>query len=155
MSAILEEPMLHLRPMTQGDVAVVHALEQRAYDFPWTRGIFEDCLRAGYCCWVLELDGEVIGYSILSVAAGESHLLNLCVAPEMQGKGLGRHLLKRMLELARYHHADTVFLEVRLSNRTAIHLYETMGFNEIGMRHRYYPARDGKREDALIMALML
>ncbi len=155
MSAILREPMWRLRPMTQKDVGAVHALEQRAYAFPWSEGIFRDCLRAGYCCWVLDLEREVIGYGVLSVAAGESHLLNLCVDPARQGNGLGRRLLKRMIELARYHDATTLFLEVRVSNRVAIHLYESVGFNEVGVRHRYYPARDGLREDALIMALTL
>ena len=85
------------------------------------------------------------------MAAGECHVLNLCIDPELRGKGLGRYLMKHLLDLARHHKAEMVFLEVRPSNRHAIALYESMGFNEVGRRRRYYPAKKG-REDALVLA---
>jgi len=132
----------------------VAALERRAYEFPWTEGIFRDCLRAGYGCWVLALDAEIAGYGVLSVAAGEAHLLNVCVAPRLQGEGHGRRLMKRLIDLARWHQAQRIFLEVRPSNPRAIRLYHDLGFNEIGRRPNYYPARQG-REDALVLALEL
>ncbi|MFN8901906.1 MAG: ribosomal protein S18-alanine N-acetyltransferase, partial [Lysobacteraceae bacterium] len=84
----------------------------------------------------------------------EAHLLTLCIDPVQQGRGLGRRLLRRMIDLARWHMADRVFLEVRPSNPTAIALYRSEGFNEIGTRPRYYPAKDG-REDAIVMAMEL
>jgi ribosomal-protein-alanine N-acetyltransferase len=145
---------VQFRPMRQADVPLVAAMEARAYAFPWTAGIFRDCLGAGYACWVAESPEGLMGYGVLSVGADEAHLLNLCVDPAWQGHGLGRRLLRRMVDLARWHMADRVFLEVRPSNPNAIALYGSEGFLKIGQRPRYYPAKDG-REDAIVMALEL
>ena len=136
------------------DLDAVMEIESRAYDFPWTQGIFRDCLRVGYCCWCYEIDGLIQGYGVMSVAAGESHILNISVRPESQRQGIGSKLMKHFLQLARRHDADTVMLEVRPSNKLAIKLYEKLGFNEIGVRRNYYPAHRG-REDALLLALSL
>lgn len=143
-----------LRPMREADLPAVMAIEQRAYAFPWTQGVFRDCLLANHPSWVLVEGGHIIGYAVLSVAADEAHVLNLCTSPDMQGRGHGRRLLRALLQLARGRGAHRVFLEVRPSNAPAIALYHDEGFNEIGRRPRYYPARDG-REDALVMALEL
>lgn len=145
---------LALRPMREDDLVAVHTIEARAYEFPWTPGIFRDCLRADYPAWILHSDGRIIGYFLMSVAAGEAHVLNICIAPEMQGRGHGRRLLHNLLKLARGRGVARVFLEVRPSNANAIALYHDEGFNEIGRRPRYYPAKDG-REDALVMAMEL
>lgn len=144
-----------LRAMTDADLGAVTAVEAGAYSVPWSEAIFRDCLRAGYCCLVAERAGALIGHAVMSVAAGECHVLNLCVAPEAQRGGLGRRLLRRMLALARRCEADTAFLEVRPSNRGAIALYRSEGFDEIGWRRGYYPAAGGAREDALMMARAL
>ena len=136
------------------DLDAVMEIESRAYDCPWTQGIFRDCLRVGYCCWCYEIDGLIQGYGVMSVAAGESHILNISVRPESQRQGIGSKLMKHFLQLARRHDADTVMLEVRPSNKLAIKLYEKLGFNEIGVRRNYYPAHQG-REDALLLALSL
>jgi ribosomal-protein-alanine N-acetyltransferase len=151
VSAVVKEAGFWLRPMRDGDVAAVLAVEQAAYQYPWTDAIFRDCLRVGYCCWVAMMRGEIIGYGIMSVTGGECHLLNLCVHPDRQGQGLGRRILRRMLAIGRSHGADTAFLEVRVSNRAAIALYEAEGFGEVGTRRAYYPAVRG-REDAIVMA---
>lgn len=143
-----------MRPMRENDLDAVIAIEQRAYPFPWTRGIFRDCLRADYPAWVLQLDGGVIGYGVLSIAADEAHILNLCTDPDAQGRGHGRRLLRSLLQIARGRGVRRMFLEVRPSNPHAIALYHDEGFNEIGRRPRYYPAKDG-REDALVMAMEL
>ncbi|WP_133500627.1 ribosomal protein S18-alanine N-acetyltransferase [Cognatilysobacter terrigena] len=143
-----------LRPMREADVDAVYSVERRAYEFPWTAGIFRDCLRADYLAWVLDIDGVIAGYFLLSLAAGEAHVLNICVAPEFQGHGHGRRLLRSLVQLARSRGAQRIFLEVRPSNRHAIVLYDQEGFNEIGRRPRYYPAKDG-REDAIVMAMEL
>ena len=154
MSALLKDPLLKMRPMEEADIDAVMEVEVRAYPFPWTHGIFRDCLKVGYHCWVYILNETIAGYSVMSVAVGEAHILNVCVAPEHQGRGLGRRLLERMLTQARKEGADTAFLEVRISNRPAIRLYETAGFNEVGLRRGYYPNHSG-REDAVVMALSL
>lgn len=146
-------PNLELRPMMRNDVSRVMEVEPRAYPFSWTEAIFQDCLRVGYSCWVLEdaKTSHLIGYGVMSMAVGECHVLNLTVRPEMQGRGFGRHLLRCFLEVARKRHVETVFLEVRPTNAPALELYRTEGFNEVGLRRGYYPAIHG-REDALVMA---
>lgn len=154
MVAILKTGLPEMRPLRLDDVAEVVALEARAYEFPWSDGIFRDCLRAGYNCWVLVHDNTIIGYGVLSVAAGEAHVLNVCISPDAQGAGHGRRLMRRLMDLARWHNSARIFLEVRPSNPRAIQLYHSLGFNEIGRRPNYYPTARG-REDALVMALEL
>ncbi len=144
-------PDIEIRAMRQEDLAEVSALETASYEFPWSAGVFRDCLKAGHPCWVLCRTGEVAGYGILSVAAGEAHVLNICVGPALRGQGLGRYLLHRLLDIARWNGAETVFLEVRPSNPVAQKLYQSMGFAEIGRRPRYYPAASG-REEAIVMS---
>ena len=147
-------PHAEIRAMRREDLPAVAAMEAASYDFPWSQGIFSDCLKAGHPCWVLWVEGEVAGYGVLSVAAGEAHVLNVCIGPGHRGVGLGRLLMRRLLDIARWNGATRVFLEVRPSNPIAQKLYESMGFGEIGRRPKYYPARQG-REDAIVMALDL
>lgn len=154
MSAILKEPALEFRPMRQEDLMEVIEIERRSYPFPWTRSIFSDCLHAGYSCWVCTRAGVIQGYGIISVAVGESHLLNLCVREEARCQGVGRKMLRHLVAIARRHDADILFLEVRVSNHSARKLYEAEGFNELGTRRAYYPLHEG-REDALILARTL
>jgi len=151
MSAVLQEPISFIRPMQPDDVPVVLELESSAYSHPWSEGILRDCLRVGYGCWVCECGDRIVGHVVMSVAVGEAHLLNICVAPSWQGRGLGRRLLRRMLRIARERGTDTMFLEVRASNQGARGLYESEGFSEIGRRRDYYPARRGS-EDAIVYA---
>ena len=152
MSAILQEPIPHIRPMTNADLVDVLAIETSAYSHPWSEGILRDCMRVGYSCWVCELGENIVGHAVMSVAVGEAHLLNLCVSPDCQGLGVGRRLLARVLRIAGECEADTMFLEVRESNIGARGLYESEGFGEIGRRRDYYPMDDGGREDALVYA---
>jgi len=140
-----------MRAMQEGDLDQVAALEAAAYPYPWTWGIFRDCLRAGYGCWVLVRDDQLLGYGVLSAAADEAHVLNVCVDPACQGRGHGRQLMRRLIDLARWQRARRLYLEVRPSNTRAIGLYESLGFALIGRRPAYYPAPGG-REDALVMA---
>ena len=151
MSAVIKEAALNIRPMREEDIEFVIDIENQAYQYPWTKTIFQDCLQVGYCCWVLERDDILVAYGVMSVAVGESHLLNLCVHPDYQSIGLGKALLMHLLELALEHNAYMTFLEVRPSNFAAIKLYFDNGFDEIGVRRNYYPAKVG-REDALILA---
>jgi len=147
-------PESEIRAMRLQDLDAVAAMEAASYAFPWSRGIFADCLRAGHPCWLLWVDGEIAGYGILSIAAGEAHILNICIGEAWRGQGLGRRLLMRLIDVIRWSGAERVFLEVRPSNPNAKTLYESIGFTEIGRRPRYYPARHG-REDAIVMELVL
>ena len=152
MNRLCEVRADHFRRMLLTDVREIALIERRAYDFCWTEGIFRDCIRSGYFCRVLQNpQGGIQGYGILSAAAGEAHILNVCVREELQGRGLARQILDHLLELADSVHTRTVFLEVRPSNHRAVRLYTAAGFCEIGLRIGYYPAAKGK-EDALVMA---
>ncbi len=151
MNAVLKQPDLNLRPMAETDISDVLQIEHAAYAFPWNRNIFRGCLRENYCCRVVELDGGIAGYAIMSTGVDEAHLLNLCVDPGYHRTGLGDVLLNTMLDYARKQEAVTTFLEVRPSNKAARRFYEKRGFVEVGLRANYYPAKFG-REDAIIMA---
>ncbi|TCJ18497.1 ribosomal-protein-alanine N-acetyltransferase [Parasulfuritortus cantonensis] len=150
MSAQVQFSPPNFRPMTREDVDAIILIERAAYPYPWTRGNFRDCLDSGYSCWVAEQDGRVVGYSIMMAGAGEGHVLNCCVAPDWQGRGLGRLLMRRMIAGAPEYQVECLFLEVRPSNARAIALYESLGFETVGLRRHYYPADQG-REDALVM----
>ena len=155
MSAVVRAlPDATIRPMREADLGQVLSIEREAYEFPWSREIFRNCLRVGYGCLVLETDGVVNAYGMLQIAAGKSRLLNLCVRRKLHGRGLGRRLLTFLIEVARSHRADTLRLEVRPSNAAARRLYGAMGFTQVGVSRGYYPARTG-REDAMILALVL
>ena len=154
MSAVSQPGPVRLRALRESDLAEVMAIEVRGYPFPWTRGIFIDCLRAGYPGLAMERDGQLVGYGVLSIAADEAHVLNICIDPLAQSRGLGRQLLRALVQLAADRGAQRVFLEVRPSNTPALALYHSEGFNEIGRRPRYYPAAQG-REDAVVMAIEL
>ncbi len=154
MSTILNDPLLLVRPMTEEDISAVMELELRAFPFPWSVGNFRDCLRSGYYCPLLHIDGRIAGYGVMSTGADEAQILTLCIDPDLQGRGLGRSLLQHLLQQARACNVDTAFLEVRDSNRVARVLYESSGFNEVGVRRGYYPADSG-REDAIILATTL
>jgi len=154
MSAVIEMSLGRIRNMAEADLDEVMAIETDIYDYPWTRGIFQDCMRVGYLCHVLEQDDAIKAYSVLSVGVAESHVLTLCVRPDSQRQGLGRMMMEYMLELASQAGAETMLLEVRPSNVSAIQLYHQLQFNEVGTRPDYYPSTDG-REDALIMARSL
>jgi ribosomal-protein-alanine N-acetyltransferase len=140
--------------MTPGDLPAVAAVERASYPFPWSEGIFRDCLRVGYLCRVADLDREIVAYGVLAMGAGEAHILNLCVSEDLRGRGVGRQMLMLLLERARQAGMEAVFLEVRPSNPRAIALYQSVGFVQVGLRKGYYQA-EGGREDALVFRLDL
>jgi ribosomal-protein-alanine N-acetyltransferase len=140
--------------MTAADLEVVVSIEAAVYHHPWTRGNFSDSLAAGYHCSIVECGKEIAGYTVVMIAAGEAHLLNLSVAGPWQRRGVGRELLAFVLSLAREHRAARILLEVRPSNGAARSLYAAAGFTEITTRRAYYPA-GATREDAVIMQLEL
>ncbi len=154
MIAPMQEPPVHIRPMHYDDLAMVSDIERRSYDFPWSHGVFRDCLLAGYKCIVMDRDARVAGYAILSIAAGEAHILNLCVDPAHRVHGYGEQLLNEILGRARIAEVEEIFLEVRPSNEAAMALYKKKGFHQIANRPKYYQARQG-REDAAILSKKL
>lgn len=142
--------------MISADLGEIMAIERASYPFPWTEGIFRDCLRVGYLCRVLVTGNDaVVGYGVLSHGGGEAHILNVCVAMAYRHRGLGKTMVSQMMDDARRLGADTLLLEVRVSNTVAIELYHKLGFNEIGVRNNYYPSANNAREDALLFGLDL
>lgn len=140
--------------MLPSDLETVLAIEQASYPYPWTKGIFLDCLQGNYLCWTVKpkqpgKDAGLLAYVIASVAVGECHLLNICVTPACRGQGIANFLMRELMTEAVVLGASQMFLEVRPSNVAAQVLYQRMGFVEVGRRKHYYPAQNG-REDALI-----
>ena len=150
----LRDMPVTVRKMGHEDLVEVADIERRSYDFPWCHGVFRDCLLAGYSCLVLVQEERTIGYGILSVAAGEAHILNLCIDPGFRSRGYGARLLDGMIAVANRAEVTEIFLEVRPSNATAIQLYEQKVFNQIASRPSYYQATDG-REAAAVYARRL
>jgi ribosomal-protein-alanine N-acetyltransferase len=143
-----------IRAMTHDDLPHVSDIERRSYEYPWSHGVFRDCLLAGYHCMVLENEDRIAGYSVLSIAAGEAHILNICVDPAHRAYGYGARLLDDILLKARGESVREVFLEVRPTNVTALALYKKRGFVQIAERPAYYQAHDG-REDAAVLSRKL
>jgi ribosomal-protein-alanine N-acetyltransferase len=143
-----------IRPMHELDVPTVVAIERAGYQFPWSEGIFRDCLRVGYTCRVVDCGGEIAGYGIMSVGAGEAHILNVCIREEYRCRGLARKLLLYLLDRARAAGMYEAFLEVRPTNTVASRLYLSLGFEQVGMRRGYYQATVG-REDACVLRRLL
>ena len=139
------------RAMTVRDISAVMEIETVAYAHSWSEGNFRDCLSSGYEAVVCEVGQRIIGYGVMSTAADEAHLLNLCIHPRKQGQGHGWQLLNHLMQIAGQKKVSTVFLEVRASNKRACTLYHMAGFNEIGFRTGYYPSGSG-REDAIVFA---
>jgi ribosomal-protein-alanine N-acetyltransferase len=157
MAAALDDlpmPTMKIRAMQAADVPAVAVIERESYRFPWSEGIFRDCVRVGYCCRVVEFDQLLVGYGVLSAGAGEAHLLNICIRDAYRTRGIGRRLLDHLFADARAAGARELFLEVRPSNTAAIRLYQTLGFTSVGLRRGYYQA-EGGREDAIVMRLSL
>ena len=154
MISRIQEIPVNVRNMTHDDLASVSDIERLSYEFPWSHGVFRDCLLAGYSCIVLDRGRHVVGYGILSIAAGEAHILNLCVATEFRGLGYGERLLDDIIERAHYAEVNVIFLEVRPTNSSALSLYRKKGFHKIAKRPAYYQASSG-REDADVLSLVL
>lgn len=154
MVAKLHQEPTEVRNMTHDDLSLVSDIERRSYDFPWSHGVFRDCLLAGYNCIVLQRGESVVGYSILSIAAGEAHILNLCVDPDHRQLGYGEQLLDHLLRVATEAEVREVLLEVRPTNEHALALYAKKGFRQIASRTAYYQAMAG-REDAAVLSLLL
>jgi ribosomal-protein-alanine N-acetyltransferase len=150
----IREIEANVRVMAHPDLSQVSDIERRSYDFPWSHGVFRDCMFAGYDCIVIDREGTVAGYAILSVAAGEAHILNLCVDLQFRKHGYGERLLNEILERAIHAEVVEIFLEVRPSNEAAILLYEKKGFRHIAERPAYYQAKGG-REDAAVLSRVL
>jgi len=159
MSAQLDrtgpEAQARFEPLLADRLDEVMRVEDRAYLLPWSRANFLDALHSGYQAQMLVAQGQVLGYFVAMQGVDEVHLLNITVAPEFQGQGWARLLLEALAIWSRGVGAQWLWLEVRVGNARAIHVYEAQGFARVGLRKGYYPAGQGLREDAIVMSKRL
>ncbi len=145
---------IHLRRLRLGDLDAIESIERRAYPTPWSRSMFAGELAKGtsLCLGAFEADGEergkLVGYLIVSRYVDAWHVMNVAVHPDHRSRGVATMLLERLFELTADDKRRGYTLEVRVSNATAIRLYERLGFRSRGTRRGYYT---DNREDALIM----
>ena len=146
--------LLRREPLTVADLGAVLAIENAAYEFPWTRGNFIDALAAGnHAQGLRDAAGTLCAYCVAMAGVQEMHLLNLTVAPPYQHRGLARLMLDALVAASGAADARWLWLEVRESNQRAQAVYRRYGFEPIGVRRGYYPAAGGQREDAIVMRL--
>ncbi|MCZ8235257.1 MAG: ribosomal protein S18-alanine N-acetyltransferase [Inhella sp.] len=143
------------RPLDVASVERILPIEQQVYSHPWTRGNFIDSIAAGHKGAVGLLNDDVVCYWVAMTVLDEVHLLNVAVAREHWGQGLGQAAMAHLLAQARAAGADQVWLEVRVSNARAIALYARLGFEPMGLRRAYYPLDPHRREDARLMRHLL
>ena len=146
---------LQFLPLTVARLDDVVRVEQRAHDHPWTRRHFADTLVAGYQGQLLCSADDILGYFVAMQGVDEVHLLNITVAPAHQHQGWGRMLLDALVIWARAQGAQWLWLEARVSNFRALHVYESFGLKRVGDRKNYYPAAQGQREHAVVMSMQL
>ena len=147
---------LTLGAMRVEDLDEVMPIENAIYAHPWTRGNFLDSLRTGdQALTVRNQAGRLLAYVVVMEAVDEAHLLNISVTQELHGAGLGYLLLELAVQMARRHLMRIMLLVVRVSNVSALRLYQRYGFVEIGRRKNYYPVDLTTREDAIVMQLSL
>ncbi len=134
------EALAAIRPMAPEDLDAVAAIEAQSFPNPWPReALAHELLQNVYCSsFVAEWEGAVAGYAFLWVIYDEAHLVNVAVAPERRGRGLGEALLVHVLRHAKAQGATGIHLEVRETNAPAITLYLRYGFRVLGRADRYY-----------------
>jgi len=136
--------------LTLADLDDTCAIENRAFERPWTRGNLVDSLMGDHLALACRVNHQLVGYAIVMMVLDEMHLLNLVIDPDWQKRGLGQLLLDAVIALARQRDCLTLYLEVRNSNAAAQKLYNLNEFVMIGVRQQYYPTNFG-REDAIVM----
>lgn len=141
---------LDFRKLSESDLLDILTIENQNYEFPWSEQIFRDCIHSSYHCYAVLMYQKFSGYVIVSSVLDEAHLLNICLSKEWQGHGLGRSVFFWLFDECKKMKINKMFLEVRPSNLVALALYNSLGFETIGIRKGYYPATDG-REDAIAM----
>lgn len=151
MSAVLSAPQARFEALSEHQLDEVLRIESSAYAHPWTALNFLDALSAGYQAQVLKAGGTLLGYFVAMKGVDEVHLLNLTVAQAYQGQGWARVMLDALAIWARGQGAAWLWLEVRVGNARALHVYQRHGFRRVGERKAYYPAGPAQREDAVVM----
>ncbi|SFC75946.1 ribosomal protein S18-alanine N-acetyltransferase [Pseudoalteromonas denitrificans] len=146
--------MTQLQDLNASDVDSMMIIEQTCHSHPMSHKNMLSCFGGRYFSRGLYLEQALIGFYMAEMAGPDFTLMDICISPEYQGKGYAKKLLENLLDEATKRSAESIFLEVRVSNVAAIGLYESLGFNEMGLRKDYYPTEQG-REDGKLMGLVL
>ena len=143
---------LVIRRMTVEDVPAAHAIDVSSFTLPWPERSFrfEVTDNPASRCWVAELEGRIVGMLVLWLIVDEAHIATLATHPEYRQQGIAKNLLLTALDYAHTEGAQTAFLEVRAGNLAARSMYRRFGFEEVGLRERYYKDNN---EDAILMTL--
>ncbi|MDF7667654.1 ribosomal protein S18-alanine N-acetyltransferase [Orbaceae bacterium ESL0727] len=151
--------MKTISSLNSADLPAAYQLEQICHAFPWSRNTFYSNQGEHYFNQKITLNNQLVGFCICHLVADEASLFNIAIDPAFRRQGLAKALLTSLInQLATqssHNPIKTIWLEVRASNQAAIHLYNSLGFNELTIRKNYYPAQGGKQEDAIIMAYTL
>ena len=143
-------------PVNQDIVEQLMVIELACHPHPWSEKTFRSCIDGRYFAEYLTIDNIIVGFYVGEHVAGESTLMDVCVAPEQQGKGYGKALLLQFFEQCKKLETKSIFLEVRAKNISAQMLYINQGFTEISRRTGYYPSNTGfGYEDAIVMSKKL
>mgnify|MGYP005709740505 FL=1 len=132
------------------DLEQIVKIEKDTNEHPWSLNNFKSSLDAGNSSIVLKKENIILGYAFFSIVATDSHLLNIAVSRNYQGKGYGRKILEKVILQSSVLGATVIFLEVRISNHRAINFYEKFGFKRDAIRYEYYQGTP--KEDALLMS---
>ena len=137
-----------IRAWEEKDIPAIADIENKSFADPWTEGMLSDTLRFPvYHTFLAEEGGQVCGYGCLILLFEDAELANIAVSPTHRGQGVGKLLMEKMHDYAKTFGAERMLLEVRVSNQSAIGLYEKYGYERYGLRENYYA--DG--EDAYLM----
>lgn len=145
---------VQVQTLALSDAPAMAILAKQAHSHPMTQNVIESCFGTLYTCLGIVVDAKLLGFAIVHQIFEDATLMDICVAPEEQGAGHGRTLLKAVIDKARVGGAETLLLEVRASGVVARKLYIKSGFVETGCRKDYYQCLSG-HEDAVLMALSL
>ena len=141
---------MELYPVSYSDLDQITRIENETNEYPWSLNNFESSLDAGNSSIVLKDRKNIIGYAFFSVIGTDSHLLNITVSKDYQGRGYGKKILEKVLFQSKVLGATIIYLEVRVSNYRAIDFYEKFGFKRDAIRYNYYAG--SPKEDALLMS---
>jgi len=147
--------VITISPIEAQDFDALYAIEQAAHALPWSLGTLKNNQAERYLNLKIVEGHQIYGFAICQTVLDEATLFNIAIDPQKQGLGLGRQLLNELITQLRQKGILTLWLEVRESNKKAQALYDSLGFNQVDIRKNYYPTPDGKRENAVVMAVYL
>lgn len=150
MGETVKEGTLYFRQMEVGDIPAVAQIEQQLFSRPWSKQAFLESMEQDTLFVVALEKNVIVGYCGMYCVSGEGEITNVAVALGNQNQGIGHRMLEYLLKQAHQKEMNRIILEVRVSNKNAIHVYEKLGFQNCGIRKNLY---EMPREDGMIMVL--